>query len=111
MCQAFREMCREYILREAAKGQFPFAISSVGEWAGKAGDIDFIARSKEGETLLALCQCEREKFPYEDYEWLLFLAKQAKLRTDHIWLFTDKGFDERLMAETREKENLSLILI
>ena len=111
MCQAFREMCREYILREAAKGQFPFAISSVGEWAGKAGDIDFIARSKEGETLLALCQCEREKFPYEDYEWLLFLAKQAKLRTDHIWLFTDKGFDERLMAEAREKENLSLILI
>ena len=111
MFQAFREMCREYILREAAKGQFPFAISSVGEWAGKAGDIDFIARSKEGETLLALCQCEREKFPYEDYEWLLFLAKQAKLRTDHIWLFTDKGFDERLMAETREKENLSLILI
>ena len=61
--------------------------------------------------MLALCQCEREKFPYEDYEWLLFLAKQAKLRTDHIWLFTDKGFDERLMAETREKENLSLILI
>lgn len=109
--QTFREICREYILREAAKGQFPFMISSVGEWAGKAGDIDFIARSEEGETLLALCQCEREKFPYEDYEWLLFLAGQAKLRTDHIWLFTDRGFDERLMAEAKEKENLSLILL
>lgn len=44
-------------------------------------------------------------------EWLLFLAKQAKLRTDHIWLFTDREFDERLLAEAREKENLSLILI
>lgn len=111
MSQTFREVCREYVMREAAKGQFPFVISSMGEWAGKAGDIDFIAQSKEGETLLAICQCEREKFPYEDYEWLLFLAKQAKLRTDHIWLFADRGFDERLMAEAKEKENLSLILL
>lgn len=111
MYQAFREVCREYVQREAAKGQFPFTISAVGEWAGKAGDIDFIAQSSEGETLLVLCQCEREEFPYEDYEWLLFLAKQAKLRTDHIWLFTDRRFDERLIAEAKEKKNLSLILL
>lgn len=111
MSRTFREVCREYVVREAARGQFPFVISSMGEWAGKAGDIDFIAQSSEGETLLAVCQCEREKFPYEDYEWLLFLAKQAKLRADHIWLFTDRGFDERLLAEAKEKENLTLILL
>lgn len=111
MSQTFREICREYVQREAATGRFPFVISSMGEWAGKAGDIDFIAQSSEGETLLALGQCEREKFPYEDYEWLLFLARQAKLRTDHIWLFADRGFDERLTAEAKEKKNLSLILL
>lgn len=111
MCQTFREVCREYMQREAAEGRFPFAVSSMGEWSGKAGDIDFIARSSEGETLLALGQCEREKFPYEDYEWLFFLAKQAKLGTDHIWLFADRGFDERLIAEAKEKKNLSLILL
>lgn len=111
MAGAYKEMCRDYILQEAAKGQFPFVISSMGEWAGKAGDIDIIAQSKEGITLLAVCQCEREKFPYEDYEWLLFLAKQAKLRADIIWLFTDREFDERLLAEARENEKLSLILI
>lgn len=110
MSAAFKEACREYLLREAAKGQFPFTISSIGEWAGKAGDIDIVAQSEEGETLLAVCQCEREKFPYEDYEWLLFLADQAKLRADHIWLFTDSAFDGRLMAEAKENEKLSLIL-
>lgn len=110
MSAAFKEVCRDFVLREAAKGRFPFEISSVGEWAGKAGDIDIIAQSKEGETLLAICQCEREKFPYEDYEWLLFLAEQAKLEADHIWLFTDREFDERLIAEAKENEKLSLIL-
>lgn len=110
MSYAFKEACREYLMREAARGEFPFKIASVGEWAGKAGDIDIIAQSETGETLLAVCQCEREAFPYEDYEWMLFLAKKAKLRADHIWLFTNKEFDERLMAEARGKENLSLIL-
>lgn len=107
---AFKEACREYTLREAARGRFPFAISSMGEWAGKAGDIDIVAQSREGETFLAVCQCEQETFPYEDYEWLLFLAGQAKLKADHIWLFTDREFDERLVAESKEKGNLSLIL-
>lgn len=111
MSAAYKEICREYVQREAAKGEFPFTVSSMGEWAGKAGDIDVVARSEEGETLLAVCICDQNKFSYADYEWLLFLAGQAKLRTDHIWLFTDVGFEERLMAEAREKENLSLILI
>lgn len=111
MSAAFKEICREYVQREAAEGELPFTVSSMGEWAGKAGDIDVIAQSEDGETLLAVCMCEQEKFSYADYEWLLFLAGQAKLRTDHIWLFTDKGFEERLMAEARERENLSLILI
>lgn len=111
MSAAFKEICREYVQREAGEGELPFTVSSMGEWAGKAGDIDVIAQSEDGETLLAVCMCEQEKFSYADYEWLLFLAGQAKLRTDHIWLFTDKGFEERLMAEARERENLSLILI
>ena len=110
MTAAFREACREYIMREAAKGKLPFTFSSMGEWAGKAGDIDIIAQGEKGETLLALCRCEKEKFPYEEYEWLLFLARQAGLRTDYIWLFTDNGFDDRLTAEEKENEKLSLIL-
>lgn len=110
MSSAFKEMGREYVLREAAKGQFPFAISTMGEWAGKAGDIDMVAQSEAGETFLALFGCEREKFPYEDYEWLLFLAGQAKLHADYIWLFTDREFDERLIAEAKENDALSLIL-
>lgn len=111
MSYSFKEVCREYLLREAAKGQFPFKISTMGEWAGKAGDIDIIAQSEAGETLLAICQCERDAFPYEDYEWMLFLAKQARLKADYIWLFTDREFDERLMAEARGREDLSLILL
>ena len=111
MSAAFKDICREYVQREALEEKFPFEISTIGEWVGKAGDIDVVARSETGETLLAICMCEREKFPYEDYEWLLFLARQAKLRTDHVWLFTNKEFDERLTAEAREKENLSLILL
>ena len=110
MSAAFKEACRDYVLSEAAKGQFPFAVASVGEWAGKAGDIDIVVRGEAGEILIGGCQCEQEKFPYEDYEWLLFLAGQAKLKADYVWLFTDRGFDKKLIAESRVKDNLSLIL-
>lgn len=108
---AYKEMCKEYLLQQAAEGMLPFEVSNMGEWAGKAGDIDMIMQSETGETLLASCECERAVFPYEDYEWLLFLAGQAQLRTDYIWLFSGGRFDERLIAEAREKENLSLILL
>ncbi len=108
---SFKEVCRDYLMQEAAKGRLPFEVSDAGEWTGKAGDIDIILQSESGETLLACCQCERTVFPYADYEWLLFLAGQAKLRTDHIWLFTDGKFDEELMAEARKNESLTLILL
>lgn len=107
----FKEMCKEYLLQRAAEGVLPFVVSIAGEWAGKAGDIDIVLQSETGETLLAVCEYEKAVFSYEDYEWLLFLAKQAKLRTDYIWLFADGRFEERLIEEAKEKENLSLILL
>ena len=108
---SFKEVCREYLQREAARGRLPFTVSDKGEWAGKAGDIDIILRGEAGETLLAVCQCEREEFPREDYEWLLFLAEKAKLRADYIWLFSDGKFDEKLAEEARDSESLSLVVL
>ena len=46
---------------------------------------------------------------YDDYEWLLFCAEKAKLRTDYIYLFSVRRFDEKLNLEAKVKQNLKLI--
>ena len=46
---------------------------------------------------------------YEDYEWLLFCAKQAKLPTDYIYLISAGGFDEKLQLAQKSRANIRLI--
>ena len=46
---------------------------------------------------------------YDDYEWLLFCAEKARIRADHIYLFSAHSFDEQLNQEAKLKHNLRLI--
>ena len=46
---------------------------------------------------------------YEDYEWLLFCAKQAKLPVDYVYLISAGGFDEKLNSEQRNRANVRLL--
>lgn len=105
----FREICEIYLIRKASRGELPFKVSGCGEWVGKAGSIDIILQSERGETVLCCCNWMKPLLPYEDYEKLLFLAKQAKLEADEIWLFSVGRFDEKLSLEAKMKQNLRLL--
>lgn len=48
--------------------------------------------------IVAACSYAR-KMKYEDYEWLLFQLKQAKIVPTKILLFGEAGFDENLQKE------------
>ncbi len=89
MEESYRKICRETLLDSAV---------SVGEWIGKEGNLDIIARDGKGNLIVAGCSCAR-KVTCEDYEWLLFCAKKARVKPGKVILFGEKGFDGRLLEE------------
>ena len=68
-----------------------------------------IAQNENGETIVGICNWDKPMMRYDDYEWLLFCAEKAKLRTDYIYLFSVRRFDEKLNLEAKVKQNLKLI--
>lgn len=107
----FKQVCLDYLLRRGQKEDLPIKLTQYGEWVGKAGNIDVILQDESDETLIGCCNFEKPMMTYEDYEWLIFLASKAKIRTDHIWLFSSGRFDEKLYLEEKVKKNLKLISI
>ena len=107
--KSFASICREYIENENRKGRLPFPVKSVGKWTGKVGNIDIVARDNTGRTIIGLCNWEKPIMKYEDYEWLLFCAKQAKLPVDYVYLISAGGFDEKLHVAQKSRANIRLI--
>lgn len=92
--EAYRKICREYFAKN---------YSSVGEWIGKTGVVDIVAKDAEGNITVAMCSYSK-KMTYEDYEWLMFQLKKAMIKTDNILLFGEMGFDEQLISEASESK-------
>lgn len=107
--KSFAGICREYIENENRRGTLPFNVKSVGKWTGKVGNIDIVARDDTGRTIIGLCNWEKPMMKYEDYEWLLFCAKQAKLPADYVYLISAGGFDEKLHVAQKSRANIMLI--
>ena len=80
----------------------------VWEWIGKIGDIDIITQTEDGKITIALCNWEKEKIMFEDYEWFLFCADKAKISADYICLFSARGFDEKIILEAEERGIIKL---
>lgn len=107
----FPLICREYLDSQNAYGNLPIRYNRLGRWIGKLGTIDYVARDENGNTLLVLCDWEKPMIRFEDYEWLLFCAKQAKIRADYCMLISAQGFDEKLKFASSSKKNISLVTL
>lgn len=93
----YKKICKDYI---SAK------YISIGEWIGKSGNLDIVAKSKQGHIIVAMCACTN-KVTFEDYEWLLFQVKQAKLLPDEIIIFAESGCDKKI-RELASKDRIVL---
>ncbi len=92
MDDAYRKVCREEIGRYSR---------STGEWLGKSGAIDVIAASGEGTLTVASCSYAKQ-MTYEDYEWLLFCMKKARIKSRDIRMYCESGFDEALQRAAKQ---------
>lgn len=105
----FKTVCRQHIEKWNKWGQLPIQIDRIGEWVGKLGNIDVIAQNSNGDTIVAICNWDKPMMRYDDYEWLMFCCKEAKIKVDYIYLFSVRRFDEKLNLEAKVKSNLKLI--
>lgn len=109
VAEYFKNVCTQYIEKWSRWRELPFEIEKTGEWVGKFGAIDVIAQSGDGKTIAGICNWDKPMMRYDDYEWLLFCIKKAKLQADYIYLFSAGRFDEKLRLESAVKQNLKLI--
>lgn len=95
--EAYRRICRE---------QMSDNCIFVGEWIGKTGNLDIVAKDTGGHITVCACSYARQ-MTVQDYEWLEYHIRQAKIRPDRIKLFCEKGFDSRLRQMAKDL-NISL---
>ena len=107
----FKKVCRQYLEKLNERGKLPIHFESSGEWVGKDGSIDLIAKDAEGRTLIALCNWEKPMMTYADYEWVISCAERARIKADYIYLYTASGFYEKLNLEAKIKKNLKLVQV
>lgn len=106
---AMRKMCLEQLGQLNESGELPIRFVKNGEWVGKIGTIDIVAQDDTGHTLLALCNYEKKVLTADDYEWLIFLAKKAKLVPLVVYLYTVGEFDESLKKMAEKDSKIRLI--
>lgn len=107
----YKNICTQRMKQWNRLGKLPIAVEEFGEWVGKFGNIDVIAKGENGETIIGLCNYENNMMHYDDYEWLLFCAEKAMLHVDYVYLFSINCFDEKLNLEAKDKRNLELITV
>ncbi|MCR4650800.1 MAG: ATP-binding protein [Lachnospiraceae bacterium] len=107
----FPAICKEYLDTQNQHRNLPITYNRVGAWIGKAGTIDFVCRDENDHVLIALCNWKKPMMRFEDYELLMYCAKQAKLKPDYVILFSSGGFDEELDFAVSSKKNIRLVTV
>lgn len=117
---AFEDVCREYVREQQKAGKLPFRYAEMGRWFGKttlrseAGigetEIDLLAADRGGtKYLVGECKFKGRPFRFGEYlDTAAKLAPQQKKAEFFYALFSESGFDEKLVAAAAEQENLYL---
>ena len=121
---AFEDVCREFVREMQKKNELPFRYAKMGRWAGKTTvrddsaasglriaetEIDLLCIDKDAkEYLVGECKFKKTPFSYSEYlDTLAKLAPQKEHTKFHYALFSESGFDEKIVAEA-EKNNTRL---
>ena len=97
--------------KENSFSNLPIKYDRMGSWIGKAGTIDFVCRDSNNHILIALCNWEKPMMRFDDYEWLMYCCKQAKIAPDYIYLFSAGDFDDGIRFAATNKKNIRLVTL
>ena len=104
----FPAICEEFVILANERGFLPIEIAKYGEWVGKEGNVDLIARDNSRNFLFGFCNPNKGAFRDETYLKLISVAKETRITPDYIYLFSLDGFEDKLLARVGDKENVFL---
>lgn len=105
----FKKICMQNVEEKNRSDELPFHYVKMGEWVGKDGNIDLVAKDEKDNTLVGLCCWENPVMMLEDYNNLVVQIKKARMKADYIFLFAKEGFETDLENVTAVQKNHVLI--
>ncbi len=105
----FRDVCMEYLSILNQMGKLPFSINKMGTWVGKEGSIDIIAQSSDRLNIIGFCNWNEPQMTMEMCEKMATAMEQAKISSEHYYLFSATDFEPALKAYVQRDKSFQLI--
>ena len=105
----FVNVCMEYLSLLNQIRRLPIAVSKMGTWVGKTGNIDIIAQNSARENIVGLCNWEKPRLTMDMCKELFDSMKKAKISSEHIYLFSAKAFDVDVIEMAKKDRRFELI--
>lgn len=120
---SFEDVCREYVRELQKANKLPFRYKRMGRWWGKTTvrrkdsvesaetEIDLLAVSQKSDKYL-VGECKFKGSPFSYSEYLDAAAKMSDCKDKaefYYWLFSESGFDKKLIADAQKDKKLRLI--
>ena len=90
-------------------GRMPFPVHKIGTWVGKTGNIDIIAQSTDRRNIVGLCNWDQPQLTSQMCEELYRNMEKAKIRSEHIFLFSATRFEPMLAEHAKTDDRFELI--
>ncbi len=120
----FEDVCREFVREMQKANALPFRYANMGRWMGRTTvrdenapnglrtaetEIDLLGIGMGAkEYLVGECKFKKSPFTYSEYlDTIAKLNSQKQKAKFHYALFSENGFDEKIIKEA-EKTDLSL---
>ena len=121
----FEDVCKEFVRELQKKNALPFRYSKIGRWTGKTTvrdknaenglrtaetEIDLLGIGRGAkEYLVGECKFKRSPFSYSEYlDTIAKLTPQKEKAKFYYALFSESGFDDKIVAEAETSEELYL---
>ena len=122
---SFEDICIEFIKEMQKRNALPFRYSKIGRWMGRTSvrdndapkgirtaetEIDLLAIGRNAkEYLVGECKFKGSPFSYSEYlDTIAKLETQKQGAKFYYALFSESGFDEKIVAEAEAQGNISL---
>lgn len=121
----FEDVCKEFVKEQQKRNALPFRYSKMGRWFGKTTvrdehtdsglrtaetEIDLLAIDREEKNyLVGECKFKKQPFRYSEYlNTVAKLAPQKQKAAFYYALFSESGFDEKIVEIARKDQTLRL---
>lgn len=121
----FEDVCKEFVKEQQKRNALPFRYSKMGRWFGRTTvrdehtdsglrtaetEIDLLAIDREEKNyLVGECKFKKQPFRYSEYlNTVAKLAPQKQKAAFYYALFSESGFDEKIVEIARKDQTLRL---